>query len=138
MFGKKARQRRADRRDERHLRRADKKAARRNSRMDRATARQESRNAATSMRQETKQSMVSAGLDPNSWVKDVAGGVVGLANAASSYGQAAKMSGMDFAGMSPEAVEAFKSKQASPPPTDSDSILPIAAAAAGAYFLLKK
>jgi len=79
-------------------------------------------------RQETRQGMVSMGMNPNDWVGDIASGVVGVANAASSYGQAK-------AGMSPEQIEAQK-RQGVEPETDNTPLL--LAAGAAAYFLTKK
>ena len=80
-------------------------------------------------RQTTKQGMVAAGMNPNAWVSDVAGGVVGLANAASSYGQAKH-------GLSPEAQEAQKRTKKTEGGDDKTILL--VGAAAAAYFLTKK
>ena len=98
--------------------------------MERAGARQSTRLTKADGRQTTKQGMVSAGMNPNSWVSDVSQGVVGIANAASTYGQA-KVG----AGMSPEAMEAQKRNSA---PPEGDNTMLLLGAAAAAYFISKK
>lgn len=135
MFGAKARKRRASRRDDRRANKAAKVDARRSAKAERAEARQGTRMANAAGRQDTKQGMVAAGMNPNAWVSDVSQGVVGLANAASAYGQAAQLAD----GMTPQGMEALgRSNIAPKEPAASPNTMMLAAAAAAAFFLLKK
>lgn len=135
MFGKAARKRRNKRREERRDYRASKKDARRAARLDRQQSRQNTRIENVNTRADVKLGMVSAGIDPYGWVGDVTSGIVGVADAASKYGQSVQY-GAAFDSLSDE--ERAKLGQGGGAGGDDDNTLLLVGAAAAAYFLLKK